>query len=80
MAKNSKIKEECGSEIEQLFRIFDRDGDGYITHAEMKRALGKLFCYAYVKLHKFVFVFKKKDSFEGSLKLSDLSNHVRVHS
>lgn len=43
MVKNSKIQEESGSELEQLFRIFDRDGDGYVTHAEMKRALGEWF-------------------------------------
>ncbi|KAH3852990.1 hypothetical protein DPMN_095512 [Dreissena polymorpha] len=33
--------EEGQSELEQMFAIFDRDGDGFITHTEMKRALGK---------------------------------------
>ncbi|XP_052275929.1 calmodulin-like isoform X2 [Dreissena polymorpha] len=31
--------EEGQSELEQMFAIFDRDGDGFITHTEMKRAL-----------------------------------------
>jgi len=29
-------------ELEQMFDIFDRDSDGHITHAEFKRALGRV--------------------------------------
>ena len=41
MVKDTQLQTESGSELEQLFKLFDRDGDGYITHPEMKRALGE---------------------------------------
>lgn len=33
---------ESASELEQMFRIFDRDNDGYITLMEMKNALDEM--------------------------------------
>ncbi|KAL4238873.1 hypothetical protein ACF0H5_003580 [Mactra antiquata] len=41
-SSNANEEEPQGTELKQMFGIFDRDNDGYITHTEMKRALDEL--------------------------------------
>ncbi|XP_045187365.2 uncharacterized protein LOC123545124 isoform X3 [Mercenaria mercenaria] len=41
MAKNyTNSAMESGGSLQHMFKIFDRDNDGFITRSEMKRALG----------------------------------------